>query len=312
MHVVLGASGSAGSTILSSLVESGHDARGVNRSGRPSAAPESADWRTADLADAASLAGAVEGADVVYMAAQPAYHRWPQEFPALLDGVIAAAAGAGARLVMVDNLYAYGPAATPMKETTPQAASDHKGRVRAAMADTLLAAHGAGRVEVVIGRASDYFGPSAENSGITALAIEPVVGSGRLRWMGSLDAAHSCAYVPDIARAFVTLGSDPGATGRIWHLPHEPAVTGREFLALVNAALPESRGVGVVSTTMLRLAAPFHRISRESLSIAHQWTAPFVVDDAQFRARYPDLATTPLPEAVARTVAHYRLRAGHQ
>ena len=308
-HVVLGASGGAGSAILRTLAQTGLRARGVNRSGRPVGAPADAEWITADLRDAQSLATAVAGASAVYMAAQPPYHRWPEEFPALLDSVLDATARLGARLVMVDNLYAYGPGASPMREDTPQRASDRKGEVRAAMADRLLAAHREGRVEVVVGRASDYFGPRAENSGIMALAIEPVAGTGSLRWMGSLDAAHSCAYLPDVARGYVALGTADGVTGRVWHLPHAPAVTGREFLALVNSNLPQPRAVRVVSTGMLRLAAPFHRISRESLSIAYQWTEPFVVDDSAFRARFPEVASTPLTESVAATVS--AARAGH-
>jgi nucleoside-diphosphate-sugar epimerase len=207
---------------------------------------------------------------------------------------------------MVDNLYAYGPGASPMTEGAAQRAQDRKGRTRAAMADALLVAHRVGQLEVVIGRASDYFGPDAANSGITALAIEPVAGTGRLRWMGNLAAPHSCAYLPDIARAYVQLGTATDVSGRIWHLPHAPAVTGREFLELVNAALPEPRAIGVVSTRMLAVAAPFHRISRESLAIAYQWTEPFIVDDSAFRARFPEFAVTALDRAVADTVAHER------
>lgn len=302
VHVVLGASGGAGSAILSALAAAGLPTRGVARHPRTACAPSAAQWTCADLADAAALDAALADAAVVYMAAQPPYHRWPQQFPAMLDAVVRAASRAGARLVMVDNLYAYGPGASPMVETSPARARDRKGRTRAAMADRLLADHATGRLEVVIGRASDYFGPSAPTSTITALAIEPAPGAGRLRWMGSLDAVHSCAYLPDLARAYVALGTAPDVTGRIWHLPHEPAVTGRQFLSLVNDALPAPRPMSVVSTGMLRLAAPVHRISRESLPLAHQWTDPFVVDDSSFRARFPDVATTPLADAVAQTL----------
>ena len=310
-HVVLGASGAAGSAILTALVDGGLQARGVNRSGPGPAAPHGVEWRTADVMSPEGLRTALEGADVVYMAAQPAYHRWPQEFPAMMDRVLDAAVAAGARrLVMVDNLYAYGPGSSPMTEQSPQNATDAKGRTRAAMADALLAAHEEGRIEVVIGRASDYFGPDADNSGITALAIEPAAGRGKLRWMGSLDAAHSCAYMPDVARAYVALGSAPDTAGRVWHLPHAPAVTGAQFHALVNDALPEPRATALVSTRMLRLAAPFHRISRESLPLAYQWTEPFLVDDSAFRARFPDFVSTPMAQAVATTVTHYRQEAG--
>ncbi len=309
-HVVLGASGAAGSAILAALVDAGLKARGVNRSGPGPAAPDGVDWRTADATSPEGLRAALDGADVVHLAAQPPYHRWPQEFPAMVQVVLAAAIDAGARrLVMVDNLYAYGPGASPMTEASPQAAVDAKGRTRAAMADTLLAAHREGRIEVVIGRASDYFGPHADNSGITALAIEPAAGSGKLRWMGSMDAPHSCAYVPDVGRAFVALGSAPDTAGRIWHLPHAPAVTGGQFLALVNQSLPRPRATALVSTRMLRLAAPFHRISRESLPLAYQWTEAFIVDDSAFRTRFPEFASTPIPEAIATTVAQYRAEA---
>ena len=306
VHVVLGASGGAGSAILDALVAAGLPTRGVNRSGRPARIPSAVDWQSGDLRDPAVLARAVSGAAVVYMAAQPPYHRWPQEFPRMLDDVVAATEGQSARLVMVDNLYAYGPGSSPMRESSPQRATDHKGRTRAGMADRLLAEHRAGRLEVVIGRASDYFGPDAENSGITALSIEPVAGTGALRWVGSLDMAHSCAYLPDIGRAYVLLGTAADVTGRIWHLPHAPAPTGGQFLGVVNDALPAPRRTALVGTGMLRLAAPFHRISRETLSISYQWTAPFVVDDSEFRTRFGEFDVTPLDRAVADTVAHYR------
>lgn len=221
----------------------------------------------------------------------------------MLDRVVDATAAVGAKLVMVDNLYAYGPGDSPMSEATPQRATDAKGRVRAAMADRLLQAHRDGKLRVAIGRASDYFGPRAENSTVTALAIDPVAKGGALRWTGVLDAPHAVAYLPDIARAYVRLGTDPRADGRVWILPHAPAPTGREFLELVNAALPEPRKTAALTTTMLRLAAPFHRISREILSISYQWTAPFTVDDSAFRETFGPFDVTPLDEAVRATVA---------
>ncbi len=210
-HVVLGASGAAGSAILTALVDGGLDARGVNRSGPGAAAPRGVDWRTADAASAEGLRVALEGADVVYMAAQPAYHRWSQEFPAMMQCVVEAAVAAGARrLVMVDNLYAYGPGSSPMTEASAQAATDARGAPGQRWPTRCWP-----RTERAGSRSSSgghrtTSGPHADNSAITALAIEPVAGRGKLRWMGSLEAAHSCAYLPDVARAFVALGGRRG------------------------------------------------------------------------------------------------------
>jgi nucleoside-diphosphate-sugar epimerase len=207
--------------------------------------------------------------------------------------------------VMVDNLYGYGPGAGILTEETPERAADPKGRTRRLMTERLLSAHRNGALRVAIGRASDYFGPHADNSAITALAITPAVEGKPIRWMAGLDAPHSCAYLPDVGRAYVILGTSPEADGRVWHLPHPRPVTGRQFLDLVNGSLPQASKTGVVSTAMLRLAAPFHRISRESLGIAYQWAEPFVVDDSAFHGVFGPFPSTPIERAVEHTVAWY-------
>ena len=306
LHTVLGSSGGAGNAVARALHDAGLPVRGVNRSGAADL-PDGIERRAADITTPAGAAEAVEGSSVVYMAAQPRYHRWPEEFPTMLERVVGATAAVGAKLVMVDNLYGYGPGAGTMTEDTPERATDRKGTVRRAMTRTLLDAHRSGRLPVAIGRASDYYGPGADNSGITALAIEPVTTDGKaIRWTGSLDAPHSVAYLPDIARAYVALGTDERADGGVWILPHGAPITGRAFLDTVNRALPEPRKTGLVSKTMLRLAAPFHRISRETLDILYQWTDPFVADDARFQEVFGPFDTTPLDRAVAETLTWYR------
>jgi nucleoside-diphosphate-sugar epimerase len=300
LHVVIGATGGAGSAIVAALEAAGLPALAV---GRHADVPRQADIETPEGARAA-----VQGAAVVYMAAQPPYTEWPERFPKMLATVIDSTAAVGAKLVMVDNLYGYGPSDGPLREDTPEQATDAKGRTRRMMTGMLMDAHRSGRVVVTIGRAADYFGPRADNSAITSLAIAPAAAGRRARWIGDLDMPHSAAYLPDIARAFVTLGTDARADGKIWHMPHAPAVTGRRFIELVNAALSEPVAARVVSKTMLRLASPFHSISRETLPLVHQWDRPFVVDDTAFRSTLGPFDDTPLAEAVSDTVEWYRLR----
>ena len=92
----------------------------------------------------------------------PGYQSWAELFPPLQDSVLAAAEATGARLVAMENVYMYGPTGgRPLTEELPYAATTRKGRTRAQMAEDLLEAHRRGRVEVAIGRASDFFGPGA-------------------------------------------------------------------------------------------------------------------------------------------------------
>jgi nucleoside-diphosphate-sugar epimerase len=62
------------------------------------------------VTDPAFAASATRGARVIYQALNPPYHRWAQEFPGLQAAAIAAAQSAGARLVVMDNVYMYGRA----------------------------------------------------------------------------------------------------------------------------------------------------------------------------------------------------------
>ncbi len=304
-HVVLGAAGAAGTAITEALREAGIRVRGVGRR-QPATLPRDVEWVTADIGHRREVRQALTGADVVYLAAQPPYHRWHREFPHMLEVVIDAAAEVEAKLVMVDNLYAYGPGSTPMRETTPERATDRKGRVRRTMAEMLRRAHREGRVRTTIGRAADYFGPRADNSALTVLAVAPAALGKTARWLGDLDVAHSVAYLPDIARAYVRLGTSPMADGHTWILPHTGAVTGRQFLAAVADAAQGTAEPAVLTPTMLRLAAPFHRPSRQTLPLLYQWTQPFVVDDSLFRNTFGPFVNTPLEEAVTAAVESYR------
>ena len=120
------------------------------------------DWRAADATDLDAAADVAKGASAVYQCLNAPYTRWPDLFPPLQRGALAAAERAGALLVTLENVYAYGPTGgKPMTEDLPLAATTSKGRTRAAMTTELLTATAADRVRIAIGRASDFFGAGA-------------------------------------------------------------------------------------------------------------------------------------------------------
>ena len=151
LQVVLGASGGTGRAIVDELVRQGRVVRAVSRH-EIAGLPAGVEQVRADLYDAVSVSAAVRGATVVFHAAQPPYDQWPGNFERMNDAVARATGAAGARLVFADNLYMYGPGASPMRETTPQRATDRKGAQRMRLAADLLARHERGEVDVAIGR----------------------------------------------------------------------------------------------------------------------------------------------------------------
>ena len=255
-HVVLGA-GAVGMAIAEALARRGESVRVVNRSGlrEPVAGVQSV---AGDVSDPAFAASATRGARVVYQALNPPYHRWAQEFPGLQAAAIAAAQAADARLVAMDNVYMYGRAdGRPFTEDRAYDAHTRKGRVRAQMARDLMAAHDAGRVQVTVGRASDFFGPRAgEQSLIGDWVIPPALADKTASVMGDPDMPHTYTFIPDIGENLVRLGERDDALGRVWHLPSPETRTTRDVVALVYQAAGTRPRLKVTPAWQMRALGP--------------------------------------------------------
>ncbi len=303
VHVVFGA-GQIGPLLAGRLGAAGKPVRVVRRSGGP-VGLEGVEVVRGDAMDAAFCAEAARGAEVVYHCINTPYFArvWAETLPRIQENLVVAAGAAGARLVVLDNLYAYGrTGGRPMREDTPQRPCSRKGELRARLHDDLLAAARRGGVRVAVGRASDFFGPGA------------AAGShlGDRFWRGALagkggqlvvnpDTPHTYHFTRDVAEGLAALGLDPAADG-LWMLPCAPAVTTRALVERLAAALGRPirlRRVPPLVLSALALAVPLFRELRE---MAYQWEEPFVVDDARFRARFGDRAT-PLDQAARETVS---------
>jgi nucleoside-diphosphate-sugar epimerase len=157
-HVVFG-TGAIGLATFDALRRRGESVRLVNRSGH-ARVPDDVEVVGGDARDPLFTVAAARGAAVVYQTLSPPYPQWTAQFPALQAGVLAAAEATGARLVSMENVYMYGrPNGQPLTEDRAHDAHTKKGQLRGRMSRELLAAHDAGRVQVAVGRASDYFGP---------------------------------------------------------------------------------------------------------------------------------------------------------
>ncbi|MFI8826954.1 NAD-dependent epimerase/dehydratase family protein [Streptomyces sp. NPDC053431] len=309
-HVIFG-SGAVGTAVAEALVRRGESVRVVNRSGRADV-PDGVEVAAGDAADPAFATAVAAGAAVVYQALNPPYHRWPQEFPALQAGVLAAAEAAGARMVSMDNVYSYGaPDGRPFTEKTPEAATTRKGRLRGRMARDLLDAHRAGRVEVAIGRASDYFGPRGGKQSNLGDLVFPALLAGRTATvLGDPDQPHTYTFIPDIGEALALLGSHPDAPGHVWHLPNDPHTrTTRELVDLAHRATGRTGAARLrrLPTFALYAMGAVNPTVRELIEMRYEFAEPFVVDSGLVRDRLGAVAT-PAEEALERTVAAYRAR----
>jgi nucleoside-diphosphate-sugar epimerase len=308
-HVIFG-TGAIGLATLDALRRRGESVRLVNRSGS-APVPDDIEVVAGDASDPGFTTAVAAGAAVVYQALNPPYSRWSEEFPALQAAVLAAAEAAGARLVSLENVYMYGrPQGRPLTEDREYNAHTIKGKLRAAMARDLLAAHRAGRVEIAIGRASDYFGPrGGAQSNLGDRVMPAALRGATATVLGDPDQPHTYTYIPDIGEGLAVLGEHPDAAGQVWHLPNDSHTrTTRELVSTVYAIAGSPPRLRRVRPWLLRLLGPRNPDLRAVLEMGYLFEEPFIVDSSKITSKL-GVSATQLPRALDETLATYRLDA---
>lgn len=301
MHIVFG-TGPAGLTLVDELLTRGHQVRAVNRAGS-APVPAEVEMVAADITDQNVMRSVCADATVIYNCAHAPYELWDDLLPKLQAGFLAGAASNNARLVVTDTLYMYGPTGgVPMTENTPYAATSHKGRLRAKIANEYLDAN----ARVTIARAADFYGPRVLNSALgaatffAALAGQPVVG------LGDIDQPHAYSYIGDVARALATLGERDEALGRVWHVPTVSDRSSREVHHLIGEEVGHELTANVLAGPTTDAWGPFDAtFMREYAELFYQYLEPQIVD-CQAIADAFGLRPTPIEDGLRATIAWYR------
>jgi nucleoside-diphosphate-sugar epimerase len=258
----------------------------------------------ADAGDLERLCEIARGCVALYNCVNPAYHRWPTDWPPVAAALLGAAERAGAVLATASNLYGYGPVEGTLTESLPLAAAGNKGRVRAQMFRDALTAHEAGRVRITEVRGSDYVGPSAE-SHLGERVVPRLLAGRKVSVIGAADQPHTWTYTHDMARMLVTAAGDERAWGRAWHAPSNPPRTQRQAIddmARVAGVAPVA--VGVAPTVALRMLGLVNPTVRELGETLYQFERPFVMDSSAAEQTF-GLAPTPWDEVLAVTLRSY-------
>jgi len=302
-HIVVGA-GAIGTATALLLAERGEEVAIVTRSGSGPTHP--AITRTAaDASSTADMAEIATGAVAIYNCANPAYHRWPTNWPPIAQALLTAAERSNAALVTVSNLYGYGPVSGPMTENLPLAAQGPKGLTRVQMWRDALAAHDAGRVRATEVRGSDYVGCGAQ--GHLGDRVLPRLLAGRdVTVMRSADTSHTWTATEDVARLLVTVALDERAWGRPWHVPSNPPRTQREAVSdLCRVAGLHPVKVKEYPSILIRGMGLFNPMMRELPEVAYQLEHSFVLDSTAAQQTF-GLVPTPWDDVLADVIASYR------
>src|SRR5207253_11104314 len=130
LEVVVGA-GQVGIPLAARLVARGKRVRVIRR-GPPIEDIQGVEWARGDVTDRAFLDAALRGAKVVYNCANPSNFQWDGILVPLSRAIREATGRAGARLVVLDSIFMYGPAKDGVfTEDHPHEPCSRKGELRA-------------------------------------------------------------------------------------------------------------------------------------------------------------------------------------
>ncbi|WP_370261113.1 NAD-dependent epimerase/dehydratase family protein [Limnobacter sp.] len=305
MHTILGSNGQIGTELARALHKSHTtDIRLVSR--KPKKVNESDVLFPADLMDARQTSQAVKGSKVAYLTAGlPMDTRlWVEQWPTIMSNVLAACEEHQVKLVFFDNTYMYPQTSDVQKENTPFKPNGKKGQIRAQLAKQVLKAMEEKRVEAVICRAPEFYGPGLTQSITNATVIEPLKQGKKAKVFLRDDTRRSLIYTPDASRAMALIGNTPDAFGQTWHLPIDDSrLTYKQLIELAAKTFGVQPRYMILKKWMLRLAGLFSAQIRDAGELLPRYEADNIFCSDQFKARFPEFKVTTIEQGLKEIAA---------
>ncbi len=299
--LVLGANGRFGAAAVSAFSDAGWNVIAQVRREPVSALPANTIALNVALADTDALVAAAAGASVVVYAINPLYTDWDAKLLPMARQGMAVAQKLNATFMLPGNVYNYGDKMPEtLTENTEQRPSNQKGLLRYQLEAEMRVQAAQGLRSAVI-RAGDFFG-AGSGSWFDQLIVKDVE-RGKLAYPGPMDIAHAWAYLPDLARAFVAVASQPQTEGFRQFNFAGHTLTGRELLRHVETAARElglrpEKGfrIGGMPWGIIRVGGIVYPLWRELARMSYLWRVPHRLDGAAL-----EKAVGPLPMTDAST-----------
>ena len=309
---IFGAAGNIGRSLAPELDRRGIPFRVV---GRSRAKLESAfgsllhaEIFDADLGDLRSAGAATRGIDTIFYCVglpYPAHHL----HPALMRTTLEAAAVTGVqRLVLVSSVYAYGvPRTARVAETHPRQPDTRKGNYRKEQEDLVLEAHQKGKIQGLIVRLPDFYGPGVENA-LSSLIFDAAVAGKTANWVGPVNPPHEFVFVPDTAPVLAELASRADCYGEAWNFAGPGEINTLDFITRVYRALGRAPRYRTAGRRMLKVLGWFNPLMRELPEMLYLQETPVILDDRKLLAKLGQVHKTSYDEGIRATLDWMRSR----
>lgn len=303
MQTILGSNGAIGQALAKELLKYTSEIKLVSR--KPKKVNESDQLFAADLTQREQVFKAIEGSEIVYLCVGLKYDLkvWQTEWPKLMRNVLDACNQYNCKLVFVDNVYAIDAAHIhQITEESPMNPVSKKGAVRKQINEMILDDIKAGKVQAIIARCADYYGPYPDLSLVMIATYKNLIKNKKSQWMGYPKIPHTYTYTEDAGEAMALLGNTADAFNQIWNLPTEKrGFTGEQWVNLVAKEMGKSNKYSNIGPGMIKLLGVFIPILKEISEMGYQFATPYALDSSKFEKRF-GIKATPYEEGMKETL----------
>jgi len=295
MQTIIGSGGAIGIPLAKELKNYTKNIRLVSRN--PKKINDSDELFPLDVTNFSQLDKAIEGSEVVYVTIGFEYNIkvWQKTWPPFINAVIDSCKKHSAKLVFFDNVYSYAKSAIPfMTEDSPIQPPSKKGEVRAQLHKMIMDEVEKKKLNAIIARAADFYGPDNTGSVLSILVAQNLIKGKKAQTFGDINKIHTYTYTPDAGKATAILGNTKDAYNQVWHLPTtKEMLTNLQWNEMIAKELNTPVKIQKIPTWMIRVLGLFIPTMREFPEMNYQNEQDYIFDSSKFEKRFGIKATKP-------------------
>ena len=307
MKTILG-TGQLGLAIMQLLLDKNPEEKILlaNRTGKLNISiPKNVEIIAADATSKTAMKAIAGRSDVIFSCTDMPYDKWADFYPATATALAYALSETNTKLVFADNLYSYGNVAgKEMNEQMPHSAKTKKGKIRAAVINTLLYSGNAFNNRVAFVKAADFIGPRIHKGIFGRDFLDRMHQGKRVMLFGNIALPHTFTYIKDFAAAMINVGTSNDTFGQIWHVPNAPALSPDKWLHLFEVITNKKIKKSFTPKFVIRIVGLFNSFIKELYEMAYQFEYPYLVNHDKYVSRFGNHSTYP-SDIVKETVEWY-------
>jgi len=300
MQTILGANGTIAKELAKELKRNfTSNIRLVSR--QPQQVNDTDTLLSANLLDAHQTEEAVKGSDIVYFTVGLPVNGdlWEEQFPRMMRHVLDACEHHSAKLVFFDNTYMYPAQKGLLTEETLFAPSGQKSQARATMTSMVLDAIASQRIEAVICRAPEFYGPLATPSFTNSLIVNPIFKERIPKVLINDQTLRTLIWAPDASKATALIGNTPEAYQQTWHLPcDDNRLTTQAFIELIAQLYGKPLEYKILSNAELLAQSVEKPQIKELLELLPRYHYDYLFDSSKFKHKFPKFKVTTYQEGI--------------